>query len=55
MPIDNDHLNPRVTVEEKIKVNVQKTWMNALSQQKIKGNIIKDTIAISQIVGNPQN
>ena len=29
--------------------------MNALNQQKIKENIIKDTIAISHTVGNPPN
>ena len=54
MPIDNDHLNPKVTVEEKKSMYRKLEWTHWVNK-KIKGNIIKDTIAISHIVGNPQN
>ena len=34
--IDNNHLNPKVTVERKIRINAQKLLMNSLSQTKHK-------------------
>ena len=34
--IDNNHLNTKVTVERKIRINAQKLLMNSLSQTKHK-------------------
>ena len=48
MALDNDHLNPRVTVEEKIRVKVQQRLNEHIESPKDKRKHYIDTVRFPQ-------